>query len=131
VSVKGVKKFVAKDRLKVANIGWSGENFDKFFLNKVEENIEDAVIAVHLLGRNSLDAPILTELGKRSETKLCHFFGLIEKQSKGEDGLLLTNGNANIAYIIGSDGNMWTVFAHWHSGYGYWCVEARSIEYPN
>jgi hypothetical protein len=131
VSVSGAKKFVAEDRLQVCNIGWTGDNFKKLFLDKVEENVPNAVIAIHRLERNSLDAPILTELGKRAEAKLVHFFGLIEKQSKGEDGLLLTNGRANIAYIIGSDGNVWTVNAYWISRARYWIVGAVSVDDPH
>jgi len=127
VPVKGAKKFVAKDHIKSANVGYTGTNFDKLFLDLVEENVEDANLAGHSLGRKSLDAPIMAELGDRAKIKLAHFFGLVEKQSKGEAGTLLTNGCANIAYIEGIDGNLWVVGALWVSGYGVWDVRARSV----
>ncbi|MCX6760056.1 MAG: hypothetical protein NTW46_01795, partial [Candidatus Nealsonbacteria bacterium] len=101
VAVKGAERFVAKDHLKEANVGWTSDNFQKLFLDKVEESVKDAAIAVHRLERDSLDAPILAELGNRAETKLAYLFELLEKQSKGEKGTLLTNGYANIAYIKG------------------------------
>jgi hypothetical protein len=85
---------------------------------------------VHRLERDSLDAPILTELGSHVETKLAHFFELLKTQSKGESDTLLTNGYANIAYIKGNDGNFWAVRAYWYSGLGYWHVRANSVDYP-
>ena len=45
-----------------------------------------------------LDAPIITELADTCEITLGQFFSLIQKQGKGEEGVLLTNGYANIAY---------------------------------
>lgn len=130
VQAPGVKKFVAKDALKSANVGWTNDNFKTLFLDKVEENVGDAVIAVHNLERASKDAPILTELGARTETKLAHFFGLLEKQSKGEPGTLLVNGWANIAYIMGNDGNIWIVRAYWTSVNRYWDVWSCSVDDP-
>lgn len=130
ISVPGTKRFVAKDHLKTANIGWAGDNFNKLFLKKAEENVKDLTIAVDRLEKNSLDASILAELGNRAEINLAHFFWLIEKQSKGENGPLLTNGYANIAYILGIDGNLWAVGVYWYSGRGYWRVGAVSVEDP-
>lgn len=130
-AVSGAKKFVAKDALKEANVGYTGSNFDRFFLNKVEEGVGDATIAIYHLERDSLDAPIMTELGSHAEINLAYLFELLKKQSKGESGPLLINGYANIAYIKGSDGNFWAVDAGWHSGRGYWSVDARSVEFPD
>lgn len=129
-TVSGAKKFVAKDHLKSANVGWISGNFDKLFLNKVEESVGDANLAVSSLTKDSLDAPILAELGDRAETSLAYLFELISKQSKGEDGVLLTNGYANIAYVRGNDGNLWAVSAYWNSVDGYWSVGAYSVGYP-
>lgn len=130
VSVPGTEKFVAKEHLKAANIGYTGGNFDNLFLKKVEENVEGVTMAIHRLEKGFLDAPILAELGNRAEISLAHLFQLIEKQSNGEDGPLLTNGYANIAYIRGTDGNLWAVYASWHSSNGYWDVVATSVENP-
>lgn len=130
IQVSGVKKFVAADRLKAANVGCMDDNFKKLFLNKVEENIEDAAIAIHRLEKASLDAPILAELGNRAETKLCQLFALLEKQSRGEKGVLLVSGYANIVYIRGNDGNLLAVSASWNSHFGYWGVGAHSVEPP-
>jgi hypothetical protein len=131
VQVSDVKKFVAKDHLQEANVGWTSDNFKKLFLDMVEENVPEAVIAIHRLEKNSLDPPVLTELGERAKSQLAHFFGLLKKQSQGQEGILLVNGCANIAYIIGNDGNFWAVYAYWHSGNRCWYLDARSVGHPH
>ncbi|OGZ64014.1 MAG: hypothetical protein A3A98_03630 [Candidatus Staskawiczbacteria bacterium RIFCSPLOWO2_01_FULL_40_39] len=132
IKVAGAKRFVAdKDSLKEANVGWTGENFNQFFLGKVEENVQDGIIAIHRLEKRSVDAPIRKELGQeREEIALAHFFDLLKKQSKGQEGHLLVNGYANIAYIKDKNGNFWAVGALWHSYYRYWSVYARSVGHP-
>jgi len=130
VEVPGTAKFVAKSRLKAANVGWTDDNFNQLFRDKVEEQVSDATLVVSRLEKGSLDAPILAELGDRAETQLAHMFALLEKQNKGEQGVLLTNGYANIFYIRGTDGNLWAVGAVWGSGGGCWGVGAYSVESP-
>lgn len=129
-SVKGAKRFVAKDHLRAASVGWMGDNFKQFFLNLVEENVGEGTINVHRLEKASLNASIMTELGKRKQIWLTHFFELVEEQSKGEKGLLLTDGSAIIAYIIGSDGNFWAVCARWLGASRCWSLGASSVGGP-
>lgn len=105
VSVRATNRFVASDHIQSANIGYMSDNFKRLFLNKVEENILDAELVVSELKKASLDAPIMTELGERKKIALAHFFELLEKQSKGQAGLLLTNGYAIIGYVQDDEGN--------------------------
>ncbi len=128
VAVNGSKKFVAKDHIKAANVVRMDGNFRKLFFDMVEENVEATTLNAYNLERALLDAQVLAELGERARIFLAHFFELLEKQSKGEAGLFLTNGYANIAYIIGSDGNLWAVYADWH-GSG-WDMHAYSVDRP-
>lgn len=127
VAVSATNRFVASDHIKAANVGWMSDNFKRLFLNKVEENIPDAELVVSELKKASLDAPIMTELGERKKIALAHFFELLEKQSKGQAGLLLTNGYAIIGYIQDEEENFWAVNAHWRSDYRYWDVYAISV----
>lgn len=129
--IGGTQRFVAKDHLAEANVGWTSENFNRLFLELVEENGEGATLYVHCLERASLDASILAELGDRAKISLAHFFGALKKQSKGEPGPLLTNGYANIAYLTGSDGNLWAVDAYWDGVGRYWVVNAYSVGNPS
>lgn len=130
VSVSATKRFIAKDHLKAANVGWTGDNFKRLFLNKIETNVEGATLAAHILTKSSLDAPILAELGSRAETKLAYLFQLLVMQVNGQSGVLLTNGYANIFYVRDDEGNLWAVDALWRSGCGYWDVEAFSVGLP-
>lgn len=130
VVVNGTKKFIAKDYLEAANIGWTNESFKHFFLDKVEKNVEAANLAVHRLQKASLDAPILDELGDRAEISLVRFFELLKKQARDQSGPLLTNGYANIAYIRDSEENLWAVNAYWFDVDRAWYVYADSVEGP-
>ena len=130
VSVDATQRFVANDRLGAANIGWTNDAFKRLFLNKVEANVPAAKLSVHCLEEDSLDSPILAELGDKAEIFLAYFFQLLEKQSKGQAGRLLTNGYANIAYIRDAEGILWAVDASWDVGDRYWSVDASSVGSP-
>jgi len=128
-SVNGAEQFCAKDHLARANVGWTDNNFDQLFLNKVEKNVLPASIAVHQLKRSSTDKLIMAELGAAAEIQLAYLFELIKAQSQGQEGVLLVNGYANIAYIRGTDGNLWAVDAGWGAAGG-WGVSANSFVDP-
>ena len=136
VKVSGSKRFVVdKALLKEANVGWTGSNFDERFLDKVEENVEDATLAIYELRQSAMDVSIRKELGQeREETMLAHFFDLLKKQSKGQEGQdchLLVNGYVNVAYIRDKNDVLCAVNAGWYSNYGGWNVGAHSVESPN
>lgn len=131
VSVDEAKRFVASERLQAANVGWTGENFKRLFLDKIEKNVPDGQIAIHSLVKGSLDPEIMVELGRaRRVIRLAHFFQMLERQAKGQAGPLLTSGAVNVAYCVGNDGNVWAVYADWDSVDRYWYVVASSIGYP-
>ncbi len=132
IPVTGSTRFVAKDHFTRENGFYPWDNFKDHFLDKVEENISDTTLAIHRLEKPAVDAQIRKELGqKREEITLTHFFDLLKKQSKGENGHLLTNGYANIAYIRDKNGVLWVVFAFWLSVRLCWDVNARSVEHPD
>lgn len=131
VPIGGCERFAARDHIQSANIGFMGQDFQRFFLPKVEEPVADAAIAVYQLERHSYDAAIMAKLGNRAETKLAHFFNLLKMQSQGQKGALiaLNDSYVSIAYIRGIDGNLWTIQAHWvYSPPPYWAVLAYPID---
>ena len=131
IQAAGSKRFVAKESFAQENGFYLWENFKDHFLGKVEENVADATLAIHRLEKRSLDTQIRKELGQEyEEIALAHFFNLLRKQSKGEQGHLLVNGYANIAYIRDKDGNLWAVSAFWGSGSREWNVSACSVGNP-
>lgn len=131
VSVSATEKFVARDHIKSANIGWMGSNFKKLFLDKIEEKVSAGELVISELKKDSLGAPIMSELGDKVETKLFHLIELIERQSNGQKETLLVNGYANVAYIKDDEGIFWAVCASWSDYYRYWDVEAFSVEDPD
>lgn len=135
VAVGGTKKFVAADAFGANNPAgikfFLGDNFEKHLLGKIENDVEPATIVVHRLEKPSRDPDIMAELGEKQVIKLAHFYELIKAQASGQEGPLLVNGFANIAYIENEGGNLWTVRSHWHSFSREWFVDAYSVEFPD
>jgi hypothetical protein len=134
------EKFVAKEkfvrdtgRKAKVKISYLGGNFISWFLNgdgKTEDSIKEQTLHYYKLRQSSVDGPIITELGgeAKAETTLSEMFSLMEKQGKGEDGVLLNNGYANIFYIKDSAGVLRTVIVDWDVGG--WSVGADSVGHP-
>ena len=134
-------KFVAKEwfvcdtgRKAKVKISYLGNNFTEWFLSgsgKTENPINEQTLRYHKLRQSSVDGPIIAELGgvEKSETTLSEMFALMEKQGKGEAGVLLNNnGYANIFYVRDQNGVLRAVYVFWR-GDG-WNVSAFSVENP-
>lgn len=126
-------RFIVRDRFKknssaVRFYGF-GDNFEKWFLGKVEELTKvELPKRHHDLEHDSLDAEILTDLGGKeaAEVTLAGVFALLELQPKGESGELLTNGCANIFYIKDVVGGVLRAVHVLWDGVG-WHVYAGSV----
>jgi hypothetical protein len=125
------EKFREGETTDSVKIVWLGDNFKTNFLGKIEEGVKAAELKIHKIGQDSLDAPIITELGDAAETLLADLWELLKRQPKGEEGALLANGWANIAYIRDVNGELWAVYARWFAAYGGWHVGARSVADPD
>lgn len=130
-------RFVTKNGFKVdtcdsaeVKISFLGDNFKTWFLDKVEETMEDVSLFYFDLLRNSLDASIIQDLGGETkvETTLCAIWTLLKMQRNGEPGILLTNGYANIFYIKDTQGVLRAVGVYWRGGG--WYVYAGSVTLP-
>ena len=133
-------KFVAKEKFvrdtgRKANVKIShlGDNFTAWFMSgkgKTEDPISETKLRYHKLRQSSVDGPIITELGgeAKAETTLSEMFSLMEQQKKGEDGVLLNNGYANIFYIKDQNGVLRAVYVDWDDDG--WYVSADSVEDP-
>lgn len=136
VKVTAVEKFIAADKFKagqtidgVKYCPSFGDNFTKYVLPKVEENVGAADLRVHKLLRDSKDLGIRAEIGEdKEETSLAHLHQCLKQQGNGEEGVLLTNGWANIFYIRDTEENLWAVDAYWYDDG--WRLYARSVEFP-
>ena len=132
------ERFMAKDRFVLdksdsakVKISYLGENFKAWLLDKVEEPFGGSTLQVLKLTQQSLDGPIIAELGgeEKAETTLSEIHALMAKQPNGEQGKLLTNGYANIFYVRDITGVLRAVSVYWY-GDG-WDVYADSISGPS
>lgn len=132
------EKFVAKDKFKVdtgkkagVRTSFLGDNFKEWFLNKIEGPFPGSTVNGRKLEKNSVDGPILAELGgsEVAETTLTELYAAMEAQPNGESGDLLNNGWANIFYIRDINGTLRAVDVYW-LGDG-WFVFAHSVEDPS
>ncbi len=129
------KRFVASEKFtkEKANVGWMGDNFKSWFLDKIEEAAPETNLSYRMLTKASLDDPIISELGgeEKCDTTLANIFTLIERQKTASgDGPLLVNGYANIFYVRDKDGKLRVVSAYWYAVYGYWYVNANPVDNP-
>lgn len=132
------KGFRAKDHFvrdtsataKVKISGWGG-NFEKLFLNKVEQGeVAAETLKVSRLLEDAFDPAIVTDLGGEAkvEITLGQFFAAFAKQPNGEEGILLTNGYANVADVRDDEGVLWAVSGGW--GDDGWYFNALSVDNP-
>lgn len=136
VQVAGVEAFDAKTKFIAATttdgvkVGYLSEDFNANFLNKIEIDVSPQRIRIHKPRKESVDQPIIEELGggELIETNLATMWELLKKQGQGQSGELLTNGNANIFYIRDGNDTLWAVYCRWHEGR--WNVYLGSVAGP-
>lgn len=123
------KRFVAGNKPVKISIVW--DDFQRWFGDKVEDPIGETTLGYVELKRNSRDKPIIAELGgeEKAETTLAEIFSLMSNQPNGEDGVLLTNGYANIFYVKDVSGVLRAVDVGWRDGG--WFVSAFSVVRPD
>lgn len=95
--------FVASEKFKLKKDGGIcshlGNDFQSWFLGKTEEAKGETTLRFARLTRNSLDKPILDELGDKAETSLAEMFAMMEAQARRQESPLLVNIFANTFYI--------------------------------
>jgi len=134
IVVPAIGKFVAKDNFVVntgkktkVKIPYLGNNFQKWFLDKVEEDVPETTLSSRRVLKWLEDKEIIAGVGGEilAETRLTQVFYLISQQSNGEEGVLLANGYANIFYVRDVDSLLRPVGVFW-DGDG-WGVDAYSV----
>ncbi len=118
------EKFIAKEKfvMNSKEVRFHGiwENFNEWYLTGdgvVDEVMGAQSICFADLTQDCADSLIIKEFGgeKKSETTLAELYDLLKKQGNGEDGVLLTNGRANIFYIKNIFGVLCVVDVYWCS----------------
>ena len=126
------EKFVVYTSRKAkVKIAWLGSNFQEWFLGKTETPAPEVTLKYGKLTCYALDEEIRKEIGaERDETTLAEIYSLMERQANGKQGVLLTNGWANIFYVRDANGVLRAVDVRWRVYDGGWSVVARSVSYP-
>lgn len=95
-----------------------GSNFTAWFTGKAEENIPTGDLVPFVLTEYAYDNEIVANLGgeEKAETTLGEIWRLLERQANGEEGVLLTNGYANIFYVRDVNGVLRAVDVLWRGG---------------
>lgn len=122
-------RFVVQERFGVntaVKIFFLGYNFRKWFLGKTEGPATKTVLRFAKLVKPSVDGPIIEELRNKAETTLAQVYMLMVR---GEKGVLLINGMANIFYVRDVNGSLRAVSVGW--GSGGWYVRTDSVEGPH
>ncbi|MBI2676867.1 MAG: hypothetical protein HYX21_02910 [Candidatus Yanofskybacteria bacterium] len=93
------------------------------------QDVPAGELATHTLLLPKHDPEIMVALGPQSRRfiKLGQFYQLIEAQGQGQEGSLLVNGCANIAYILDENGAPWAVSAYWGPIDGDWRMCVNSV----
>ncbi len=131
------EKFIVEDNFVVNTddsvfviIFYIGGNFKSWFINKIEDTFATSIIYGRNLIKNSVDKPILNELGgqEKAETTLTEIYAMMKNQSDGKVGNLLTKGSANIFYVRDINNTLRAVGVDWNDDG--WRVGACSVEDP-
>lgn len=129
-SLPAVAKFVATEHFKPEVVGinfWFGKGFERF-LCKVEHDVPARTLAIHNLNRETMSGSIREELTpEREEIALAHLYIIIARQSKGEQGMLPTDGTTSIAFIKDGEGGLGAVFLSRDKIHCQWRVSALSF----
>ncbi|MEK7177102.1 MAG: hypothetical protein AAB719_02320 [Patescibacteria group bacterium] len=96
------------------------EFFTLWFLSgdgKIEGPISEQTLLCYKLSQPLTDGPIIDGLGgvAKVETTLSEMFYLMEKQGRGESGILLNNGYSNIFYVKDQGGTLRSIGVRWES----------------
>jgi len=112
----------SKEYFKEAGVVLTGSNFENQFYGLEVAATDEAELAVRKLEQDSLDAPILTELGDKAETSVSQFRAFLAENRESTEWFIF--------YLRGKDGQLWAVDAGWSADSGGWRVRASSVSDP-
>jgi len=113
----------SEDYFKEAGVVVMGDNFQNQFLGLEIGASERTEFTIRKLEKESLDRPILDELGDKAEISASQFKAFLAENRRSPEWFIF--------YLRGRDGNLWAVIAHWNSVIDGWYVRAFSVGNPN
>ena len=109
-------------------------NFENWVLRAIPETVPgiECALTKTELTKAMTDLEILSELGQPKPFSVAEFAAvirdLIGRQSKGEEGVLLANGYANIFYVQLEDERVVAVSVYWDSDDRDWYLYADGLD---
>jgi len=94
-------------------------DFEDQFLELEVEAVGAVTLSISKLEKNSLDAPILAELGEKAVTSVLHFAELLNYHRGSSETFSV--------YLRGLDGELWAVRALLFTDRNGWSVGARPV----
>jgi hypothetical protein len=95
--------------------------FDRLLLRKTERSVPSAKMTTHALGEETTSLDLvqlyLPTLGYESELFLAHIWHLLILQPAGEEGILLTDGYANVFHVRVAFTGLLALGASWKDGW--------------
>lgn len=140
VKLPATPKFVVADHFVVnisdnspVKIGFVNDNFKRWFYGLVEKKKGKTSLKQHHLLKDSVDGPILQELGggNKAQSFLAEVLELMKLQPRGKSAFLLAEDyRANIFYIKDKDGFTRAVDVYWDTFDRCWLVNADEVAGP-
>ena len=107
---------------KEAGVVWANDTFKAEFYGLEVPEAGDVELAICSLEEDSLDKPILDELGEKAEISVSQFRAFLAANRKSQEWFIF--------YLTGRNGKR-AVDARWGVGYGGWGVYAYSVVNPH
>lgn len=135
ITVPALPRFIASQKFVVdakdtPKISYLYRDFRKWFLEKIEEPVEETQIRCMTLVKPSKDKQILSKLGKKAETTLGQIYALMEYQANSQDDVLLLDEwvATNLFYVRDTNGSLRAVYINWYDDGDGWHVYASSVK---
>lgn len=135
VAFPGATNFVASEKLvqdtsdtATVKISGFGSNFTAWFLGKTEANVSPSTLGYGKLLQRAKAEVICAFLGGETlaETSLAEIYHLTSLQPNKQEGVLLTNGLANIFFVWDVNGLLRLVYVYWYGGGWGWGADELS-----
>lgn len=113
----------SEEYFKEAGVVWANDTFRAEFYGLEVPANQEAELAVLELKEDSLDKPILDELGDKAEVSVSQFKAFLNAYRGSSEWFIF--------YLKGKNGKLWAVDAYWYAVYGGWSVGAYSVAHPD
>ena len=102
-----------------AGVKWMSETAKSVLLNRKVEACGETELRVSRLLENSIDEPILDELGDKAEISPTQLAAFLDRNRESSEWFIF--------YVLDEEGTLWAVRAYWFAESGGWRLSADSV----